>query len=169
MALVAGLALAGCGGSPLSVWKVSWLAGEVPASCYKDGKITETTTEKTTIETYAGNWELYKAAKGTYQLRIGEETVLDGTESGGTFEFAGTETTTQVDRPENPTMTVILAIDQKITLTMDGDTFTGTWEHTKTMRCEGTCQPTFQADNPDCTVTDQIKGTKVPVEIIHPE
>ena len=169
IAMVAGLALAACGGSPLSIWKVSLIEGAKPATCFKDGKITDTKTDQTTIETYAGNWELYAAAKGTYQLRIGDAVVLDGAESGGVYEFSGTKTLTVVDKPDSPTVTNIATTEERIKLTMDGDAFTGTWAHTATKRCEGTCSPTFQADNPDCTVTDQIKGSKIPVQVFHQE
>jgi len=167
LALVAALAMAGCGGgSPLSVWKVSMIAGAKPASCFKDGKITDTKTEQTTIETYVGLWEMYPASNGTYQLRISDEMVLDGSANGGTYEFTGTKSVIVVDRPENPTVTTTTSAEEKVTLTMNGGSFTGEWAHTAIKRCEGTCSATFQADNPDCTVTDTIKGTQIPAEVV---
>lgn len=168
VALAVAFTAAGCGGDPLSLWKVALIKGAKPASCFKDGRITDTKTETTTVEDYAGTWELYKAANDKYQLRVGND-VYYGAESKGVFEFTGTQTTTVVDKVDSPTVTTISTVEDAIKLTMKGDAFDGTWTHTTTKRCEGTCSPTFTADNPDCAVTDTLRGTKIPFQTFHQE
>ncbi|MBI5546751.1 MAG: hypothetical protein HY901_22945 [Deltaproteobacteria bacterium] len=169
IALAAGLLASSCGGEILSIWKVSIIEGSKPASCFKDGKPTSTTTETTTIHSYAGNWELYAAAGDKFQLRIGDM-VLDGTANGDAYTFQGLTTESVKDRLENTTMTLTASTEIFITMNISGDTFTGTVATTDETDCEGTaCSATFSADHPDCTITDQIKGTKVPFETFHGE
>ena len=170
-ALAAALSATSCGGgSTLSIWKVSSIVGDKPASCYPGGKITDFPPPTTTIETYQGDWELYQASKGTYQLRI-DTKVYDGTDKGGgAYSFEGLKSDKTPDRIDSPTKTTTHTVTQTFALQVDGDTMTGTWTHLTTDRCDGGgCPTTYQDDHPDCTTTDQLRGTRVDIQIYHQE
>jgi len=173
-ALAAFLFVVGCGASqPLTLWKVSSIAGAKPDSCYVDGKNTETTIPTTSIETYAGDWEIYSGPNGKYELHVppGEPSgVFVGDLKGANYTFQGVTTTDHLDRPDNPTLTQTTTDTEIIALSTSGDTFTGTWSHAIAKKCTGSaCSPTYNADNPDCTTTDQLKGTKIAAQILHQE
>ena len=174
-ALVTGLlAFAGCSSpQPLTVWKVSSLKGAKPASCYVDGKITDTDVQTTTVETYVGEWELYDAPNGKYELHVagsGGTDVYSGDLKSATYTFLGETTDAKSDKPTNPNTTVTVKVTETISLKMAGDTFTGTWSHETVHTCDGGgCSPTYNLDNPDCTTQDELKGTKIPVQVIHQE
>ena len=94
----AALAASSCGGDVLTIWKVSGIAGTRPPTCYKGGKITDTTQTTTTAQTYIGDWELYSASNGKFELHVGtvkegaggaQDTVYIGTSSGGAYTFDG--------------------------------------------------------------------------------
>ena len=176
---VAALWAVGCGGDPLTIWKVQGIAGTKDPSCYKGGKVTDTSSVTTTAQTYIGDWEMYTAAGGKYELHLGPvklganpatNTVLVGAVSGGKYTFDGlTNDIVMTGDPAAPTTTVTSSYHEVITLTMSGGTFTGTWSHDYSVTCAGTCPATFSDDNPSCTITDTISGTQIPVTQYHAE
>lgn len=173
LALMAVLMVSGCSSEPLMIWKVSRVQGNKPASCYKDNVITDRKSTESSIEEYAGEWEMYKAGGDTFLLHLGDVsgTVLAGMKKGDGYSFEGLRTVKEVTAGTvaAPTTTLFASTGETVTLTLNGDTFTGTWKHTTTKWCEGTCPASYAIDNPSCTIEDSLKGTRIPVQTYHAE
>jgi len=153
------VALVGCGGAGLDLWKVS--VYEKGESCTISGTNPPppTTTERT-----AETWEIYKGPDSKYYLHV-EERMYEGTKDGGKYKFTG------VDKRYNPwaaetNVTVTTTVTYE--LEIKGSSFTGTYVSEVVRSCQGRdCSNTDRTHTGTCTTTADYVGVKVSPDFEH--
>ena len=171
LALIAGAA---CGPQPLTVWKVSLFRGEVPDSCYRNS-IPPDEEHQTGVQLDLGTWELYEGPEGKFFLtgvkvngaaNLPSNQTLEGTFQDDVYTFDVTDTL--VEKLLDGAAVLSISVQTTIKLTVDGDTFSGTWTQADSYGCAGTaCEANFNLEHPNCTVTHQLKGARVEAENLH--
>jgi len=161
MAMVAllSIALVGCGGDPMDVWKVS--STDKPVSCsYDQGGVP--TNEKTRLD--GATWEIYKGADDKYYLFIGA-VVYEGTKDGKTYTFSGGTKIHQ--QPWSDAKRAVSETKTTITFEVKGKTFTGTYDWERRNTCTSNTNTCTELERATCTSTDEIYGVKVDPDLMH--
>ena len=151
---------AGCGLDGNTLWEVSRLDGDRPASCYVNNMPPTMTETSMGVHDNIGPWELYEGPDSKMYLILGDKkTTVEGTKGDG-YSFQWTITDTDAEPPP-VNITVTDTVANNVSFKVSGDTLSGTWEVKETHTCSGSgCANS----RPNCTVTNQIRGRRLEVD-----